>query len=140
MSLASELPAVVEDIALASSNADGVLLEEEESEMRVQVVTSLPIAAIRLGKAGVGHAPRLKAGTGLNRIGDYLLVVELNGDTYAILVELKKTWDPRAREQIRRSLPLLEYLRSVCEVERGARFANTRIRVGYLDHFARTEP
>jgi len=28
----------------------------------------------------------------------------------------------RAREQVRRSLPLLEDLRSVCEVERGARF------------------
>ena len=100
--------------------------------MQVQVVASVPITAIRLGQEGVGHAPRVRAGTGLNLICDYLLLVELDGYTHAVLVELKKTWERRAREQVRRSLPLLEYLRSACEVERGTRFDDARIRVGYL--------
>ena len=132
MSLVSELPAVVDEVAVAPANADGVLLSEEEAGMHVQVLTSVPITAIRLGQGGVGHVPRIRAGTGLNLICDYLLAVELDGYTYAVFVELKKTWEGRAREQVRRSLPLVEYLRSACEVERGARFDGDGIRVGYL--------
>ena len=50
MSLVSELPHVVEDVALARGNADGVVLTEEESGMRVQIVARSPMTAIRLGK------------------------------------------------------------------------------------------
>ena len=135
MSLVSELPSIVDEVAVAPTNADGVLLSEEEAGMRVQLLASVPITpitAIRLGQAGVSHAPRVRAGTGLNRVCDYLLLVEMGGHTHAVLVELKKTWEPRAREQVRRSLPLLEYLRSACEVEREARFDDDGIRVGYL--------
>ena len=132
MSLVSELPEIVDGVAVAPANADGVLLSEEEAGMQVQVLASVPITAIRLGQAGVSHAPRVRAGTGLNRVCDYLLLVESGSHVHAVLVELKKTWEPRAREQVRRSLPLLEYLRSVCEVEREARFDDDGIRVGYL--------
>ena len=132
MSLVSELPGIVDEVAIAQANADGVLLTEEEAGMQVQVLASVPITAIRLGQEGVGHVPRVRAGTGLNLICDYLLIVELDGYTHAVLVELKKTWERRAREQVRRSLPLLEYLRSACEVERGAPFDDAGIRVGYL--------
>lgn len=132
MSLVSELPGVVDEVAVAPANADGVLLVDEDSGMQVQVVASVPITAIRLGSAGVGHVPRLNLHAGLNLICDYLLVVELNGHTHAILVELKTTWESRAREQVRRSLPLLEYLRSVCEVEREAPFDGGRMQAGYL--------
>ena len=128
MSLVSELPDIVDEVALAPTNADGVLLSEDEAGMQVQVLASVPITAIRLGQAGVSHAPRIRAGTGLNRVCDYLLLMELGGHTHAVLVELKKTWEPRAREQVRRSLPLLEYLRSACEVEREARFDDDGIR------------
>ena len=132
MSLVSELPAIVDEDAIAPANADGVLLSEEEAGMQVQVLASVPVTAIRLGQGGVSHAPRVRAGTGLNLICDYLLIVELKGYTHAVLVELKKTWQQKAQEQVRRSLPLLEYLRSACEVERGARFEDAEIRVGYL--------
>ena len=132
MSLVSELPGIVEDVALAPTNADGILLTDEQSGMQVQVLARVPVNAIRLGNAGVGHVPRLNIHAGLNLICDYLLVVELNGRTHAILVELKSTWEPRAREQVRRSLPLLEYLRAVCEVERETPFGDDNIRPGYL--------
>ncbi len=132
MSLVSELPAVVDRVAVAPANVEGVLLSEEEAGMQVQVLASVPITAIRLGQGGVSHTPRVRAGTGLNLICDYLLLVELGGYTHAVFVELKKTWERRAQEQVRRSLPLLEYLRSACEVERGARFDSAGIRIGYL--------
>jgi len=133
MSLVSELPEIVDEGAVAPANADGVLLSEDEAGMQVQVLASVPITAIRLGRAGVGHAPGVRAGTGLNRVCDYLLLVESGGHTHAVLVELKKTWEQqRGWEQVRRSLPVLEYLRSVCEVEREARFDDDGIRVGYL--------
>ena len=132
MSLVSELPHVVEDVALARGNADGVVLTEEESGMRVQIVARSPMTAIRLGKGGVSHVPGLNLHAGLNVIGDYLVVVESKGRTHAVLVELKATWEPRAREQVRRSLPLLEYLRSVCEVQRQAPFDDKGMQIGYL--------
>ena len=132
MAFVSELPDVVDAVAIASANADGVLLVDEQSGMQVQVVASAPITAIRLGNSGVSHVPRLDIHAGLNLVCDYLLVVELNGHTYATLVELKTTWEPRAQEQVRRSLPLLAYLRSVCEVEREAPFDDSGIEPGYL--------
>ena len=92
MSLVSELPGTVEGLALAPSNADGVLLTDEQSGMRVQVLARVPITAIRLGAGGVGHVPRLNLRAGLNLICDYLLVAEVSGRTHAILVELKATW------------------------------------------------
>ena len=51
MSLVSELPGIVDEVAVAPTNADGVLLSEEEAGMRVQVLASVPITAIRLGHA-----------------------------------------------------------------------------------------
>ena len=80
----------------------------------------------------LGHVPGLNLLVGLNLICDYLLVVELNGHTHAVLVELKATWEPRAREQVRRSLPLLEYLRAVCEVQRESPFDDDSIQTSYL--------
>lgn len=62
MSLVSELPDIVEEVAVAPANADGVLLSEEEAGMQVQVLASVPIIAIRLGQGGVSHAPRVRAG------------------------------------------------------------------------------
>ena len=132
MSFVSELRKVIEDLALVPENADGVLLTDDQSGMRVQVLDRVPITAIRLGSAGVGHVPRLNLHAGLNLICDYLLVAELNGHTHAVLVELKTTWEPRARDQVRRSLPLLAYLRAVCEVEREAPFDDHTTETGYL--------
>ena len=132
MSLVSELPDVVAKAALTRSNGGNVHLVDEESGMQVELLTPVPVVAIRLGRGYVSHAPGLRKNKGLESICDYLLVVELNGNTHAVLVELKKTWEPKARKQLRRSLPLLEYLRSACEVEHEIRYDGTRISTGYL--------
>ena len=92
MSLVSELPGIVAEAALTRSTGDNVLLVDEESGMQVEILTPVPVVAIRLGRGGVSHAPGLRKDKGLESICDYLLVVELNGNTHAVLVELKKTW------------------------------------------------
>jgi len=143
MSLVSELPGIVAETALTRSTGGNVRLVDEESRMQVEILTPVPVVAIRLGRGGVSHAPGLrkdkdkkgrkdKDKKGLEFICDYLLVVELNGNTHAVLVELKKTWQCKAKEQLRRSLPLLEYLRSACEVEYESGRDGTRISTGYL--------
>ena len=132
MSLVAELPGIVDDAAIAPSNTDGILLLDEQSGMRIQVLASTPVLAIRLGNEGVGHVPRLNLHAGLNLICDYLVLVESGDVTHAVLVELKATWEPRAREQVRRSPPILEYLRAVCEVNREAPFGDATIETGYL--------
>ena len=54
---------------------------------------------------------------------DYLLVCEAASGTHVILVELKKTLaeeDSKAKEQLRRSLPVWRYPDALCLVEAGA--------------------
>lgn len=135
MSIVSELPAIVNESALTHPTGGSIRLDDEQSGMQVEVnelEPAVPVVAIRLGgRGGVGHVSNLRTDAGLESICDYLLVVERDGKTHAVLVELKKTWNRKAKEQLRRSLPLLEYLRSACEVERGTRY-ETGMTTGYL--------
>ena len=56
------------------------------------------------------------------------------GDTVrALFVELKRTLsDSAACEQLRRSLPWLNYLRSVCEIESGSVFVDIEVRYAVI--------
>ena len=104
--------------------------------MRVTVVgVPASVAAIRLER--VGHASKL--GHPYKKICDYLLVIEHEHSTHALFVELKKTWTTnlKPREQLRRSLPILEYLCSVCEVEHGTIERRARMSVTYAIVFER---
>ena len=144
MSFIADLRAIVREEALAFPNAEGVLLlDDEQAEMTVRISAPAPMVAVRFGqqrhrrgderRMGVAHGPGLVDSDGreLYMICDYLLVVEWDGCTHAVLVELKTTWKWKAVTQVRRSLPLLEYLRSVCEVERKASLRDD-VKTGYL--------
>lgn len=132
MSIVAQLPAVVKETAITLPVGGSIRLVEEQSGMQVEVLTpAVPVVAIRLGgRGGVGHVPGLRKDAGLESICDYLLVAELDGNTHAVLVELKKAWHRKAKEQLRRSLPLLEYLRSACEIEHETR--RRELSTGYL--------
>ena len=100
--------------------------------MKVTVsAPSIPVAAIRLSKSS--HLPVLKDGA-WKRVCDYLLVYAFDGIEYAVFVELKKTIsdDNRPKEQLRRSLPFLEYLRSVCDIEFGNETAHSNVRIRFF--------
>ena len=105
--------------------------------MRVKVV-GLPAEFTAIQMERVGHAPGLGDGRFI-RICDYLLVAESDTNTQAVFIELKKTatTDKQPREQLRRSLPLLEYLRSVCEVEHRTTFDRSDISTHYCIVFER---
>ena len=102
-----------------------ITLRERQAKMKVTITgVSSTITTIRLGnrRDRLGHLSSALVSDGSggwNRICDYLLIDDLGDKCHVILVELKKTLDGsyKAFEQLRRSLPMADYLLSVCGVE-----------------------
>ncbi len=66
---------------------------------------------------------------------DYLIVVDKGAYYRAAFIELKKTLDEdhKPREQLRRSLPFLEYLRSLCGIHfEGGALSNVDVRYAVI--------
>lgn len=144
MALTDDLTTILRREHLKCPRDGSVELREKyrgRPDMRVQVVgVSVPVAQVRVEK--VGHLPGLQEGVrGLRQICDYALLAEANGEIHAVLIELKpsRNNDDEPREQLRRSLPVLEYLRSACDVERGTGMTR-KMSVGYVLIFQRENP
>ena len=134
MALAHQLAAILEENLLKEEGRGGsISLQEESAEMCVKV-PPLPAPGAARRIEGVGHLPGLREGRSWTRICDYLLVFETGKASHAVFVELKKTWtdDQRPKEQLRRSLPILEYLRSACRIEHGSASIESSVTVSYL--------
>ena len=114
MRLNDQLETILLDDRLRSVSSHQVILREREANM------SIYITGVRWRTTTI-HIDRLGGLSGLrrgdwNQRCDYLMVID-SGDTYrAAFIELKKTLDEdhKPREQLRRSLPFLEYLRVLC--------------------------
>ncbi len=118
-------------IEALEDNGNCVTLREKSANMRVKVVgLSESVTAIRLGSTArrLSHIGYLKDGT-RKKICDYLLLGKIGGEEHAIFIELKKNLGSSGNpeEQLLRSLPLLEYLLSVCDVEKGRKATRPRI-------------
>ena len=106
-----------------------VTLRERQANMKITLTgVSSTITTIRLSRTG--HLSALASGGsgGWNQICDYLLIDDLGDECHVILVELKKTLQEDTRkafEQLRRSLPMADYLLSVCGVELRASWLRT---------------
>lgn len=87
-------------------------------------VTDLAPSATIIALSKTSHLSVLQqtAGADWNKICDYLLIHEGDGKCRATLVELKSTLQRKseALEQLRRSLPMVRYLLSVCSIEADA--------------------
>ena len=134
MTLGRRLKELLAESVLESEKDDSIILRERhrDSRMRVTVsISSVPVTAIRLSKSS--HLSVLKDGP-WKRVCDYLLIYAVNGTNYAVFVELKKTLsdDNRPKEQLRRSLPFLEYVRSVCDIEYGNETVHSNVRIRYF--------
>ena len=132
--LSARLRLLLDDKALEPQEDEKIILRERQrgANMRVTLDTaSVAVTAVRLSKAS--HLSILKDGP-CKRVCDYLLIYAVDGESHAVFAELKKTLsnDRQAKEQLRRSLPFLEYLRAVCAVEFGNETANAIESVRYF--------
>ena len=114
----TELANILQPVALVQPAKNNVicLRERQSPGMRVEIINPTGmVAVIRLEK--VGHPPGIQEGP-CRRICDYLLIAKYKSNNYATFVELKKTSsnEEKPKEQLRRSLPILEYLRSACGI------------------------
>ena len=83
---------------------------------------TIAIRLDRTGMSGLRDGPWKKC-------CDYLVVYQAGDTTRALFVELKKSLsDSDPFEQLRRSLPWLKYLRSMCEIESGSSFPEPEVR------------
>lgn len=120
MAINSVLESVlIEDVLETPSKDQTITLQEKDAnvDMEVKIVTqSASVIAIRM--SAKNHLPIMQDGP-WNQVCDYLLVVESADEIHAVFIELKKTLtqEKKPREQLRRSLPFLAYLLSVCKIE-----------------------
>lgn len=86
--------------------------------MKIEIDSPPPDSvAIRMDR--VGHLPTVAEGP-WKQLCDYLLIADGSEKSYAVFIELKRTLygDDKPGEQLLRSLPILEYLYSMCMVAR----------------------
>lgn len=120
MAINSVLARVLKKNSVKTPSKDQTItLQEKDTnvDMEVKIVTqSAAVIAIRMGARN--HLPIMQNGP-WKQVCDYLLVVESADEIHAVFIELKKTLtkEEKPREQLRRSLPFLEYLFSVCKIE-----------------------
>lgn len=119
MELNARLQDILQTSVIEPPHRDRLKLIESQENKGYEVTgirQPLVVTAIRMNR--LRHLARLKDGA-WKKICDYLLIAAEDGTHRAVFVELKETLRDHddAREQLRRSLPVLEYLRSVCAVE-----------------------
>ena len=101
--------------------------------MKVEVA-GVPSGVTAIDMRRIGNLSGVKYGK-WKQSCDYLLVCEFEGKDVAVFVELKKTLGPdqkKGMEQLRRSLPLLEYLRSICRIHHGVKTDNSGVDTRYF--------
>ncbi len=130
--LSTQLKAILTDKALVSPKSGSNMILGEKNVMKVEV-TQMPSDVIAVNMRMVGHLPGVKDGE-LKQICDYLLVSKFEGMDHAIFIELKKTLreDKKGMKQLRRSLPLLECLRSVCHIHYDVKTNRLALAVRYF--------
>ena len=124
MELIGLLQEVLKEKLWKIASGTTITLKEKESGQEVEIPYA-PQPVIIMSPESI-MSPRiclsiLKEKRNLKKSCDYMLIAKFRGKHHAILIELKKTLpserSSEAQEQLRRSLPLLQYLLSVCCVE-----------------------
>ena len=140
MDLVRQLDAILKAGLLELVEGDGgISLREKSANMQVEIV-GVPRRGAVVHIERIGHLPGVRDGW-LKQICDYLLIFEAGNDVHAVFVELKAKMDfknlQKAGEQLRRSLPILEYLRTSCRIEHGAALNESPVTVSYVGIFNR---
>lgn len=116
-----------EEKRLLSNGHQVIKLEDKQSGMKIHIRTGDPIVAMRTErsrpkKKGERSGDALKhlscLESGFNKICDYLIIFQFKANYYAVFIEMKETMTgQKGYEQLRRSLPILDYLISACKIE-----------------------
>lgn len=112
--LHDQLEVILRPDRLRRVTSSRVTLRERKASMSIYVTgVRWPATTIHIDR--LGGLSGLNEGD-WNQKCDYLMVIEKGTTYHAAFIELKKTLDeaPKPLEQLRRSLPFLEYLRSLC--------------------------
>lgn len=115
------LKKILADRALRSRMSDGtiVLKEKDKRHLMKVAVSDLDSDAvvIRLDQ-GIGSLSGIKDGR-WKQVCDYVIIGQEGERVRVLFVEMKRTFAKELKgfEQLRRSLPFLHYLRSVCKIE-----------------------
>ncbi|WP_419163376.1 hypothetical protein [Candidatus Palauibacter sp.] len=133
MNLSAQLRNVLKDELLTEVASGTIELLEDQPERdrpMTYTISGLPESATVINMRATQHLKGLADGGDWKRICDYLLVARLDDDErhYAVLLEMKTTIGiaRKYREQLRRSMPILDYLRRVCAVEYGQKLSVVR--------------
>ena len=128
MTLATCFQKVLDKNILGSRKPCGSFVLREKGVMKVEVsglaADGLVVRLSRIGSlSGVRNGP-------WKRGCDYMVISRVAESTRVLFVELKRTLTekPKGLEQLRRSLPLLKYLCSLCRIECGADPKQLKIR------------
>lgn len=137
-SFANQVAPVVEPKALVPIRNGEVRLRER-NVMDV-VLAEIPAGVMVINMRRIGSLSGIREGA-WKKACDYLLIRRTEGGNEAVFLELKKNLaDPRGKEQLRRSLPYLDYIRSLCRIEYGASSSAKRVPARYVLIGKRTSP
>ena len=123
---------ILKDRVLVSPNAEGsIILREPPAKMEVEI-PHCPSSIIVINVNKLNHLSMLKGGH-CTKVCDYLLIAKQDSGINACFVELKKTLtnDRSQLEQLRRSLPILEYLQSICAIHYEDKSWSTALNIHY---------
>ena len=119
--------------------SNGEVRLRERNVMDV-VLAEIPAGVMVINMRRIGSLSGIREGA-WKKACDYLLIRRSEGGNEAVFVELKKNLaDPRGKEQLLRSLPYLDYIRSLCRIEYGAISSPKRVLVRYVLIGKRTSP
>ena len=131
-SLVCALREVLSPSVLVPHNGKGtVSLREQQAGMLVEVI-GLPQCSVTIAIQKISHLSKLSTGR-LTKRCDYLIVSQIDQYIYASFIELKTTMtnEEEPKEQLRRSLPIFEYLISVSEIEYEFSILKSDISISY---------
>lgn len=131
--LAARLKKVLGPNTLLSPEADGSVTLREANVMDVTVL-QIPKRATTINLQRMGDFSGVKEGRWKQRC-DYMFVLDVVGGSEVVFLELKKSLDTgkeKAMEQLRRSPPVLMYLKSLCELEERRRSKAGELRLRYF--------
>ncbi len=127
MTLIDCIKKIVQDRYLKYAISEGpqiVELEEKDKQSEMKIaIREVPASFLAIKMEGQWSQFKRdkKKGQDWNRICDYLLLYQEEDKHHAMFIELKTSLSKKekSKRQLKRSLPILDYLRSVCKIEGG---------------------